>query len=235
MDRSYPIQAKLERANKHLAELRTAVKEFLDSAFVFETKMDYDKQEYSYYVLSVEDCPSDQTAIIGDVLHSLRSALDYLAWQLVDSAGSRPTQNTSFPIFDDPSKYAAQSPGKLKGMRPDAVAAIDALKPYKEGNNLLWQLHKLNIIDKHRMLITAASAMDMHSLTPSMRTKLLTIYAGSYPNEPLPDLRGVMTPAHTLKFPLKAGDLLLILPVDRITSVVSTTLVLRSTVSAPDL
>ena len=54
--------------------------------------------------------------------------------------------------------------------------------------------------------------MDMHSLTPSMRTKLLTIYAGSYPNEPLPDLRGVMTPAHTLKFPLKAGDLLLTTP-----------------------
>ena len=42
------------------------------------------------------------------------------------------------------------------------LAKIDAVQPYKGGNDLLWAIHKLNIIDKHRLLLTVGSAV--HSL-----------------------------------------------------------------------
>ncbi len=41
-------------------------------------------------------------------------------------------------------------------MRPDAVAENDKLKPYKGGNDLLWGIHELDNIDKHRSLFTVA-------------------------------------------------------------------------------
>ncbi len=43
---------------------------------------------------------------------------------------------------------------KLMGMRPAAVRAIDELKPYKGGNDQLWRIHELDIIDKHHALFT---------------------------------------------------------------------------------
>src|SRR3954447_19322714 len=41
-------------------------------------------------------------------------------------------------------------------VRSEAVKAIDALKPYKGGNDLLWRIHELDIIDKHRHLFSVA-------------------------------------------------------------------------------
>ena len=38
-------------------------------------------------------------------------------------------------------------------MSKAAIAAIDALKPYRGGDDLLWQLHRLENVDKHRVLI----------------------------------------------------------------------------------
>src|SRR5690606_21763862 len=42
------------------------------------------------------------SAIVGDVLHNLRSALDQLAWQLVLFDGGTPNQLTTFPVLREP-------------------------------------------------------------------------------------------------------------------------------------
>jgi hypothetical protein len=59
-----------------------------------------------------------------------------------------------FPIAKDLNAYESSKAGKVKGMRPEAVKAIDALSPYKGGNDPLWRIHELDIIDKHRALFT---------------------------------------------------------------------------------
>ena len=41
-------------------------------------------------------------------------------------------------------------------MLPEAVEAIDKLKPYKGGNDALWRIHELDNVDKHRSLFTLA-------------------------------------------------------------------------------
>ena len=39
-------------------------------------------------------------------------------------------------------------------MSSTAIAAIDAIKPYKDGKDVLWRLNELNNIDKHRLILT---------------------------------------------------------------------------------
>jgi hypothetical protein len=44
-------------------------------------------------------------------------------------------------------------------MSSAAIAAIDAVQPYGGGNDVLWHLHALNNIDKHRLILTVGSAV----------------------------------------------------------------------------
>ena len=48
--------------------------------------------------------------------------------------------------------------GEIKRLHKLAIQAIDRLQPYKAGSRPLWLIHKLNIINKHRLVITAGQA-----------------------------------------------------------------------------
>jgi len=94
--------------------------------------------------------------MVGDVTHSLRSALDNLIWQLVLANGRDPTfQRNSFPIFLDVAKYGADIGTSLAGVRRDAATHIEGLQPYHARNapehEPLWLLHDLDNWDKHRV------------------------------------------------------------------------------------
>ena len=45
------------------------------------------------------DVPTEWPGLIGDIIHNLRAALDYLAWQLVIAHGGTPNSGTQFPVF----------------------------------------------------------------------------------------------------------------------------------------
>jgi hypothetical protein len=99
-------------------------------------------------------------------------------------------------------------------MRDDAIKAIDALEPYGGGKGeVLWHLHCLNNIDKHRMLLTVLASIDLHSMLPSQRAEAIEKYLGSYPGGTPPNLKGVfIAPTIKISFPLKTGDKLLTIP-----------------------
>lgn len=112
----------------------------------------------------VSDPPRDLSPIIGDALYNYRSALDHLAWHLVEANGEIPTRQTSFPICDERQDYEGSALGKLKGMSDAAQAAIRAEQPCfrnqaPRGQHLSW-LNALGNIDKHRHLnvVFAATA-----------------------------------------------------------------------------
>jgi hypothetical protein len=52
-----------------------------------------------------------------------------------------------------------QKRSQTSGMSSQAIGAIDAVQPYRGGNDALWRLHKLSIVDKHRLILTAGSAV----------------------------------------------------------------------------
>src|SRR6185437_12800812 len=64
--------------------------------------------------------------LLGDSVHNVRSALDYIAWRL---AGSDPSDlRTLFPICISPAKFHSQR-YRFKRIHPDAVAEIESMQP----------------------------------------------------------------------------------------------------------
>lgn len=105
--------------------------------------------------------PIHIAGIAGDILHNLRSAFDHIAYRAVSvGLGRAPAKpwEIEYPIADSAGEYPALRDRKVKGARKDARDAIDATKPYRGGQDVIWRINKLNNIDKHRFLLTVGSA-----------------------------------------------------------------------------
>jgi hypothetical protein len=102
---------------------------------------------------------------VGDCLHNLRAALDYIVWDL---AGTKGTRSHQFPIVEDSTEFWKQAikRGRLADVDPAAQTDIEKLQPYhgRNGarNHPLWLLNELVNADKHHALVlTAVIAKDM--------------------------------------------------------------------------
>jgi len=203
------VQVKIERAKQHIHDLKAAIRAFLDThPYVVKTKRNPQTRQLIYYLSDVRKTPPVIAAITGDALQNLRSALDHLAYHLfrVGAGDTAAPSQVCFPIFDSAAEYKAWVHAKVKGMRKDAIDTIDAVKPYKGGNDRLWRLHKLNNIDKHRFVITVGSEFCSVNVGPHMQQEMERAFPASK-GTTLPPL--FVKPADRL-FPLKAGDELFI-------------------------
>jgi hypothetical protein len=204
------VRRKVEHARAHIAALGARVQTFLASRpYAIETRRDPETRRLIYYAARVTDPPDELCALAGDAFHNLRSALDYLAGQLVLAAGNTPTTDTAFPIYDDAAKYAAYSAPRLKGMRPDAVNAIARLEPWKDGQNeVLWRLHRLDIVDKHHDWLVIASHYSSMNVMPVLArtiTEGTTDPSFAQMQAALQEMPGLWLRPSSLE-PLKAGD-----------------------------
>lgn len=145
-ERLKQIWSKVERAKSHIEELERTVRAFLDTKpYKVGTKRDQ-SGKLVYYVTMVEPVPDALALIAGDIIQNLVSALDHLAYQLVcaDTKDAPPSPDwIYFPIRDSFEEYETRKRGKMRGANDDTFAALDALKPYKGGTDLLWVLYKL--------------------------------------------------------------------------------------------
>src|SRR5258708_550489 len=158
-NRHIGIQARLDRARTHIVALNESMRAFL-AANPYHLEGDHDANagKLFLHVTRMEEVPTEMVLIAADAIHNLRVALDYIAAQLVLAGGGTVSRDTSFPILSGAAKYLKERGDKVMGMDPAAVAAIDALEPYKGGKgHRLWILHELNKTDKHRLLMTVAA------------------------------------------------------------------------------
>jgi hypothetical protein len=132
------LRIKIERAKQHFSDLERVVLAYRDKTMRVGLAED---NPHSTHWETLPVYPFDILAIAGDVIHALRSALDHLAYQLaIVGSGKPPSRRVEFPIAKDGNTYEAEKPRKVEGIRPEAVKAIDALKPYKGGNDALWRI-----------------------------------------------------------------------------------------------
>jgi hypothetical protein len=189
-ERIQSIRFKIKRAEKHLGDLFGALRAFKESRpYKVRAERDPQSRQPIYYIDSVEPLPVLIAAIIGDTIQNTRSAWDHLAWHLVEvgcaaqgiTLTATERKQIGFPIIDTDSaaNYEASRNRKVKGMRNDAINKIDALKPYKGGNDTLWQLNQLNNIDKHRFLLTAGLSLRAISAKSVLPQGIIRIFAGS--------------------------------------------------------
>jgi hypothetical protein len=155
--------AKLDWAKQHLKKFNAATRVFHDThPFTTFIKENPETGELVYYVGEIPEIPAHISLIAGDVLHSLRSALDYLACGMVPTV----TANTKFPIGHSAQHYKSSLGRLVPGLSQKALEVLEEIKPYQGGNLLLWTLHRLDNIDKHRLLLAACMTEFTHSLTP---------------------------------------------------------------------
>ena len=160
-DRLKLIGIKIERANKHIAELEDFVlRSGVLPGKTIRRNTDAETGKPFLHFGSFNIYEPDIPAIMGDAVHNLRSALDHLAYHLVmvgtdkGEVRTEPWEKIQFPITHSPDSYKSKrTAGKVQGMERKAIEAIDALKPYKGGNDPLWLLHKLDNTDKHSFIL----------------------------------------------------------------------------------
>lgn len=150
---------KVNRANKHVLDLEASIRAFGKTNPYYAVAKDNPKTGKREWRIRVErEIPPTLAAITGDAIHNLRSALDHLMGQLVIANGGQPDSKTEFPIGRDETHYKSMRARKTKGASKAALDLIDGLKPYKGGNDALWRIHQLDVVDKHRLLLTVLSA-----------------------------------------------------------------------------
>ena len=152
------IDIKVKRAKEHINNLELLISGFIESKPYEVFRQEETNGETNFRVKVKAQPPQEWGAIIGDVIHNLRSSLDYLVRQLVLANGKTPSKKTGFPICDNAKKFEAYGVRKIQGVSNSAVHLVRALKPYKGGNDALWRLHELDIMDKHKLLIPVGAA-----------------------------------------------------------------------------
>ncbi|MFA9446326.1 hypothetical protein [Egicoccus sp. AB-alg6-2] len=147
---------KLQRAHFLLSELREAMNGFFrERPYTLEAAEAPNGDLVTRVRVSAEP-PLEWSALAGDIVHNLRSALDHVAWALVAEEG-QPDEWTCFPITDKERSFGDRARKALRGA-PEARQMVRGLSPWRDGNEDLWLLHRLNIVDKHRLLLVVGSA-----------------------------------------------------------------------------
>ncbi|MGA2859964.1 MAG: hypothetical protein ABSE40_24100 [Candidatus Sulfotelmatobacter sp.] len=213
-DKITGAQAKVEWADKHIEDFEEELIRFQNTyPYKFTAQNDPETRQLVYYMTEVADVPSTVSLISGDVLQSLRSALDYLIW----AHSENPTAFTSFPIFDPAKGEQSFLTRKIERLPPAARKIVTELKPYKGGNETLWKLHELNRTDKHRLLVASGTALrgfNMNRHLANIRHGGPTMVVRNGQNFVVRIAEDVYIPPRVKVFPLKAGDVLLIDPPD---------------------
>lgn len=158
---------KIERADKHIKDVTMVLRQFSDGD-IHTLVVKHDSHTGKNFVqvdfLEEEFPVIDCALIIGDAIHNLRSALDFMWYEFV----ANPSEYTSFPIRDTRKELEATLNGALKKKQiasSDRDFVVDKIQPYKAGNRLLWALHDMDVRDKHHLFIPVLKFMvirDIH-------------------------------------------------------------------------
>jgi|HubBroStandDraft_1064217.scaffolds.fasta_scaffold192752_1 hypothetical protein len=165
------VRQKVFHAYMHLETLKSEMMRYFSTnpcAMVRDADSTPENPTFSF--ATRKPIPQRLPFIIGDCLQNLRSALDYLVWELVKAASNEPGKKNMFPVcltaksFED-----ALKSGRLDGIDVHAIALIDQVQPYHAGESDapgqgLFVLDDLTNINKHRhvllTLIRSAPAAD---------------------------------------------------------------------------
>jgi hypothetical protein len=119
--------------------------------------------QYDLYAVVRAEPPRKLGLIVGDAVHNIRSALDYLVYALAPPEVRR-KRRTQFPIFADQRDFDKYSPSMLEGLMPAECELIERVQPYTAAEvpeeDPLAILNRLSNRDKHHLLVTMIAAAD---------------------------------------------------------------------------
>jgi hypothetical protein len=216
---SHPFESsreKIERAKSHIDELETLGRAFLHShpgPYLIYTKSEVETRDKIYCVHVREQPPDSWGPIIGEILYNLRSGLDHIAHRIVLDGRCPPNIDTGYPIGEHREAFESVLGKRVRGAGKKSIRVLRAQEPYGGGNDSLWWLHHLNIVDKHRFPLLVGSMY--RSITIPFQETIRDMIRRMHPDESDPNFGFTdeqlsafdlhLRPQDKL-FPLKDGD-----------------------------
>lgn len=147
---------KIDRATEHINELNVLFNKTRPFTYALETNTKTGQR--STFARRNEAVVNRAALICGDIVHNLRSALDHAYWDIVSPLATTENERKllQFPFCEAEARLDDTIKKRLANrVSPTFYQALLDLKPYGEpgGNEFLSLLHKLDIIDKHKLLI----------------------------------------------------------------------------------
>lgn len=190
------VKTKLDRARSHHSSLDADIREWevehLDAVEASPVLRDV---RYEYRVDDVPEMPALQWgAVIGDVLHNLRSALDYLAWHAAATSAAGDVKNPGrvvFPVASTPGLYD-NSPATQQFSNA-YKAFFEQFQPIHQWpgpdrwvgsyEHPLLMLQRLSNADKHRVITPVLGRQGAIKLPAGIPTAAVAAGATSQPVE----------------------------------------------------
>jgi hypothetical protein len=142
---------KLERARTFMGELEAEFARYRDNDPLSVVPAILNGEPHSY--IEWKGAGLLPGALIGDTVHSLRTALDQMASELARING-KTDRDVYFPFSDGLSTFeAAIRKRRFEKAGKDAVELLRTFTPYRGGNDDLRALHDLDIQDKHTGIV----------------------------------------------------------------------------------
>jgi hypothetical protein len=165
------VRVKLAMARANAEQLEAQLRPFVETAQQFIERAPTENPfEVVYRITRMPWIDPAWSALFGQGIYNIRSALDHLAWQLVLLDGQVPTRATHFPLLDASRDKKGRkvhvdiAPG-IK--RPDILAAVESMQPYHGGGkwgDQLGVVAELSGIDKHRLPIAVATMLNIERI-----------------------------------------------------------------------
>lgn len=188
---------KVERANAHISELtHLGVGSSLGGGYRFTVHPDTERGGRQVVLLEFTTARSAISAIVGEIIYQLRSALDVSVNQVARAAGVENTRHIYFPFCSSEAEFDRENgevAKKLVGVPDNVRAKIRDLQPWTGGNEALTGLNKLRNEDVHNDLLTLSCvvgnlfrASPHHVLEGSLAAQLIVriIASGAIAGEP---------------------------------------------------
>jgi hypothetical protein len=167
---------KAERAFEHLQELNRELELFRNNEPIKVSTLRRPEIGRRFIRVDTKDIGDRAYLLVGDYVHNLRSVLDYIVWSLVTLAIQRvPGNKIQWPVLRRANLAKFQE--QTDGLSPAAAAVIESFQPYHAGagdaykTHPLWQLHKLDIVDKHRRVAINESIVEAYFPTLSKQSE----------------------------------------------------------------
>jgi hypothetical protein len=181
-------QAKIDRADKHIRSLARMIRAFRKEAYavgVYQAPWEGAPDlGVIIFAAASKDPPSlEWGPVIGDIVHSLRSALDQVAWRLSveyqATLGNKPPadpiprkspwRSVGFPACRKSTEWPHQWATKLWAVDPALKAVLQPFQPFYGGKNPadrepLAVLEELWNIDKHRHLHLVNATVELRDV-----------------------------------------------------------------------
>ena len=184
----YGVMAKRDRANDHLERIERHIQTFFDSnPYPFATERHPEHGLYQARLIHPKDFPATELSLmIGDCVHNMRSALDYIAWEL--AGGNINDMQTMFPIFDTKAGFDRRGRKRIEAItNEDVRTKIERFQPYNSPGPFptIAAIQKVDAADKHKLLTVTVALLQESGIDGRIPPQAkATTYKGHFVNVP---------------------------------------------------